>query len=96
MTNDYIFVTQDVNHATYIKNYGYAIDNTYREFSKKHNKDMLCFVFYQNPKTMQTLVNEYINSDIAKFLHVRGELTNLIKQTKIITHDELLNKLNAI
>jgi hypothetical protein len=96
MTNDYIFVTQDVNHATFIKGYGYNIDNTYREFSKKHNKDMLCFVFYQNPKTIQILINEYLNSDISKFLQVRGELTNLIRQTKILTHDELMKKINSI
>jgi hypothetical protein len=94
--SDYIWSTFDINIATYIKNYGYEINNTYWEFSKKHNKQMLCFVFYQNPRNMQVLASEYINSSIAKFLQTRSELTNLAKQTKVITHDELLQKINAI
>jgi hypothetical protein len=96
MTNDLIYSTFDSNIASYLKINGYDIDNFYWELNKKHNKNMLCFVFYQNPRTMQLLVNEYLNSDISKFLQTRAELTNLIRQTKVLTHDELMKKLNEV
>jgi hypothetical protein len=96
MTNDLIFSTSDLNYTSYLRLNGYEINNVYTEYSKKYNKNMTFFVFYQNPKIMQLLVNEYINSDICRFYQIRSDLMNSLKQTKILTHDELLNKLNAI
>jgi CRISPR/Cas system Type II protein with McrA/HNH and RuvC-like nuclease domain len=93
---DLIFSTSDLNYASYIKLSGYEISNVYTEYSKKHNKEMTFFVFYQSPKIMQLLINEYLNSDICRFYQIRSDLMNSLKQTKILTHDELLKKLNAI
>jgi hypothetical protein len=90
-----LFKTFDKKYVAYLLMKGYSIDS-FHWIKNKNGKDMICFVFYENPTILNNEIRDYIQSEIARFNHYETELTNLIRQTKTMPTDEFLKSANSI
>jgi len=92
---DFIWETSDINYVSYLLTLGYKISNIRNKMNETINKNVVSFVFYENPNVINNMLKDYICSDIAKHVHYKNELTTLIRKTSSLTKEELLEKING-
>jgi hypothetical protein len=92
-----IFYTSDLKYASYILSRGVPI-NSYRWETNDKGKKVCVFVFYEAPNYLESLICEYLNGEVSRFVNIQNELITLVNQTRNnhTFREDVLEKINKI
>ena len=95
-TNSYICEIQDINHVAYLTSVkGYQINEIRRGTDSKTGKEIMTFVFYDNHNMINADLADFLNGECSRFIQSRNSILSLIRQSKMITKEEFLEKVNG-
>jgi hypothetical protein len=94
-TNSYIHEETDINCVAFLTSVkGYKINEIRKKIDEKTGRDIVVFVFYDNHNIINADIIDFLNSDMSRFIQARNSLLSLIRQSKVITKDEFIERAN--